>query len=165
MWKYIAQCFLVALTASAQLPAMPKANASARKGVTGVTLDIHPGMPPETVVSNMTTGVAIAAARADAVTFSGLPDKSTNQFVAFNSHGSSAVLTTLATNQVIASRIEIHSYKVTVPTPPMKATRVMMSTNLLTWYQIALVSSSNTTHQFIWTNRGESMRFFRSVSP
>lgn len=134
--------------------------------ITGVTLDIKPGIPPETVVSNITTGQAIMANKANAVTFSGLVAGSTNQFVAVNAGGGrSHVLTTLATNQVIASKIQIHSYKVTVPLKPGNATRVMVTTNLLTWYQIALVSSTNLTYQFIWTNEGAPMRAFRAVSP
>lgn len=134
--------------------------------ITGVTLDIKPGIPPETVVSNITTGQAIMANRANAVTFSGLVAGSTNQFVAVNSGGGrSGVLTALATNQVIASRIEIHSFKVTVPIKINSATRIMMSTNMQTWYQVALVLSTNKTHSLIWTNDGVPVRAFRAVSP
>lgn len=151
------------VVASAMIP-IPTVKSKPR-GITGVTIDIKKGIPPETVVSNITTRTAITTGKADAVTFSGLTAGSTNQFISYNTTGSSAVLSAIATNQVIASRITVHSYRVEVPIKQGQATRVMMSTNLLTWYQIALVLSTNTTYQFIWTNDGAPQRYFRGVSP
>jgi hypothetical protein len=98
------------------------------------------------------------------VLFLGLPMGSTNRIVAYNSAGMSPTVSAIATNQTIAAKIEVHSYRVTMPLKPGAANRIMTSSNLATWYQLALISSTNPVYQFFWTNTGGS-RFFRTLSP
>jgi len=134
----------------------------------GVTLRWDKGVPPETTVSNLTTRKAIYAGLADAVMFSGLALGSTNRFQAFNTNtegmtGFTPVLTTLATTQDLRCTIRLHTYLVTIPMRSNQPTSVMTSTNLQTWYQIALINSTNPTYSFVWTNDGCN-RFFRSTS-
>ncbi len=130
----------------------------------GVTLIWDRGYPPETTVSNLTTGAAIFAGIADAVMFTGLPIGSTNRFRAFNAVGSSAVHDAVATTQTVNNAsISIYSYQVIVPVNPNRATYVMTSTNLSTWNIVAFVLSTNSTYRFLWTNDGAQCRFFRSI--
>ncbi len=136
----------------------------------GVTLKWDKGVPPETTVSNLTTGAAIYAGLADAVMFSGLVLGSTNRFQASNTNtsgqmGLTPVLTTLATTQDLRCTITVHDYVVTVPVRSNQLTWVMTSTNLTTWYNLTLVLQTNPTFTFLWTNDGAVNRYFRSTSP
>ena len=144
-------------------PSIPIARAAIAPSV-GVTLRWDKGTPPETTVSNLTTRTSIYAGLADAVMFSGLVLGSTNRFLAFNSSGSTPVLTTLAVTQDLRCSIKVFTYLVTVPIKSNSPTSIMTSTNLVTWNQIAQVQTTNSTYSFVWTNDGGN-RFFRSTSP
>lgn len=119
---------------------------------------------PGTTVVNMTTKENIFADNADGALFSDLPMGSANTFVAFNSDGVSNEVTGVATNSTRKAAIEVYSYRFTMPIKPGVTNWVMTSTNLLTWYRVKTILSTNTSHQLLWTNDGGS-RYFRTVLP
>jgi hypothetical protein len=145
-------------------PNTPKAVSSSTKTITGVTLRWDKGYPPETTVSNITARTSIYAGLADVVMFYPLPLGSTNTFVAFNSGGSSQTLEATGSVQTVTSSICVYSYLVTVPVKPNKIMSIMTSTNLLTWYQVSMVLTTNSNWSLIWTNDNAPQRWFRSVS-
>lgn len=168
LWFFLTHEPSFGSTNLAMFPIAPKSNLGIPRTTTGVTLRWTKGNPPETTVTNLTTGTAIYAGLADAVMFSGLVLGSTNRFQAFNYNGSmfgfTPIITTLATTQDLRCTIKVNTYLVTVPVKSNQLTSVLTSTNLQTWYQIAMVAAATNQYSFVWTNDGCN-RFFRSASP
>ena len=131
----LAACWSVVCVV-AQQPRITPHQLSNPAPVVGVSLRWNKGKPPETTVSNLTTGTFIYAGLADAVMFTGLALGSTNRFLAFNTSGSTPVMSAVAVTQDLRCSISVYTYLVTVPIKTNSLTAIMTSTNLITWKQI-----------------------------
>ena len=127
-----------------------------------VWLKWTPGNPPQTTISNLTTGASMLVTNSDNVVMSGMAMGSTNKFVATNPAGASNTILAVAQPDSPISTISIYSFLVTVPAYSNKTTLVFTSTNLLTWQQIGSIVTTNKSYSFIWTN-DFGARYFRSA--
>lgn len=162
--KWLLILGLIVVDAVAQ-PMLPLPRIGVRPNTNGaVMLTWTYGVPRWNSLSNITLGTSVDSGVFNTYLVSGLVVGSTNAFVAFNAAGASNVETGIAQPFVLKASIRPYTYLVTVPTSTNAATRILTSTDLKVWNTFRLITNSEPTYQFVWTN-DNGTRFFHSVSP